>query len=246
MRASSNTTWSSVSCERVFAGGGRERTLIIVRRARQRAMRLSVDPHDGEVVLSLPARAALRPALAWADAKRPWIEGQLARLPQPVPIVPGLVFALADVPTTIIWDSAASRLPHVRDGTLIVGGARESLAPRVLNFVRGEALRLLTAETHALATAHGITVAGVAVGDAGARWGSCAADGRIRYSWRLILAPGFVRRATVAHEVAHRLHMNHSPAFHAAAARLHDGDPTPARAWLRAHGSALHWFGRSS
>ena len=29
----------------------------------------------------------------------------------------------------------------------------------------------------------------VTIGDPRARWGSCSAAGRIRYSWRLVLAP---------------------------------------------------------
>src|SRR3546814_5691061 len=92
----------------------------------------------------------------------------------------------------------------------------------------------------------GFIVSQVTVGDPRGRWGSCAASGAIRYSWRLILAPDHVRRATVAHEVAHRLHMDHGPAFHAAAARILGDDPAPARAWLRTHGAALHWIGRES
>src|SRR3546814_9346420 len=63
--------------------------------------------------------------------------------------------------------------------------------------------------------------------------------------WRLICAPIFVRRATVAHEVAHLAHMDHSPAFHARHADIYGGDPVPARQWLREHGAMLHRIGAS-
>ena len=85
----------------------------------------------------------------------------------------------------------------------------------------------------------------VGVGDPLSRWGSCSSSGAIRYSWRLILAPDFVRRATVAHEVAHRVHMNHGPAFHALVETLFEADPKPARLWLRREGARLHRFGRA-
>jgi hypothetical protein len=62
----------------------------------------------------------------------------------------------------------------------------------------------------------------------------------------LALAPAAVRRATAAHEVAHRIHMDHSPAFHALVEQLYGSDPTPHRRWLRTHGATLHWYGRSS
>ena len=105
---------------------------------------------------------------------------------------------------------------------------------------------MLARETAEVARIAGVAVSKVSVADPKARWGSCASTGAIRYSWRLILAPDFVRRATVAHEVAHRVHMNHAPAFHALVAELLGEDPAPATAWLRQHGAQLHWFGRSS
>ena len=65
------------------------------------------------------------------------------------------------------------------------------------------------------------------------RWGSCSASGAIRYNWRLILAPPHLLRWVVAHEVAHRRHMNHGPAFQALEAELYGGDVAAARAELR-------------
>src|SRR5204863_125476 len=99
-------------------------------------------------------------------------------------------------------------------------------------------------ETAEYAERAGVTVTKVSIGDPRGRWGSCASSGQIRYSWRLLLAPSHVRRSTVAHEVAHRIHMNHSPAFHRVVAELYEGDPERARAWLRRNGAALHWYGR--
>ncbi|MDP8994550.1 MAG: M48 family metallopeptidase, partial [Pseudomonadota bacterium] len=84
----------------------------------------------------------------------------------------------------------------------------------------------------------------VAVGDPISRWGSCSSSAAIRYSWRLILAPDWVRRATVAHEAAHLVHMNHGPAFHALVGELLGEDPRPAWLWLRREGAALHRIGR--
>src|SRR3546814_2280285 len=145
-----------------------------------------------------------------------------------------------------LWDAGRSRRGAREDDRLVCGGPPEGLARRITSWLRREALRVLSEETAFYAGRAGVIVSQVTVGDPRGRWGSCAASGAIRYSWRLILAPDHVRRATVAHEVAHRLHMDHSPAFHAAAARILGDDPAPARAWLRTHGAALHWIGRES
>ena len=69
------------------------------------------------------------------------------------------------------------------------------------------------------------------------------AAARIAYSWRLILAPPLVRNNVVAHEVAHLVHANHGPEFHALLRQL---DPNGRRErWLEGHGAALHWVGRA-
>lgn len=220
------------------------RPLDVVRSARARHMRLSIDPRNRTVRLTLPARAALGPALTWAETRRGWAEAQLARLPRPQPIVPDMALVIAGIERRLDWDPAHPRLPKLVGPTVQIGGPIDTLPARVLRFLRTEAKALLGAETRALAKAAGVTVADVGVGDPVSRWGSCTASGAIRYSWRLILVPTFVRQAIVAHEVAHRVHMNHSPAFHALAAQLTDGDPKAAHRWLKAHGATLHGFGR--
>ena len=45
------------------------------------------------------------------------------------------------------------------------------------------------------------------------RWGSCAADGTLRFNWRVMLLDASLIDYIVVHELAHLTHMNHSPAF---------------------------------
>ena len=59
------------------------------------------------------------------------------------------------------------------------------------------------------------------------------------YSWRLVLAPPQVLAYVAAHECAHLVEMNHSPAFWAVVERLCPGWQA-CRDWLRAHGQGLH------
>ena len=255
MQAIWNIISSTASSELEFTGGGRTRALTIVRRHAVRGMRLTVDPRDATVRLTLGTRDSLRPALAWVAGKRTWVEGELARLPLAEPIVPDMVFALGNDKVRLDWNAEHPRLPRLVDvgerdtlnsavHRLHVGGPRAQLSTRVLRFLRNYAASVIESETRSLAVANDLTIGKVGVGDPKSRWGSCTTSGDIRYSWRLVLAPAFVRRATVAHEVAHRVHMDHSRAFHRCAAELNGSDPTPARQWLRAHGPALHWFGR--
>jgi predicted metal-dependent hydrolase len=220
--------------------------LEVVRHPQARRAKLSVDPASGRTRLVLPPRASLKRALAWAETQAGWIAQQHQRLPEARPFVPGAVVPFDDAALTIDWAESYPRRV-TRDGDrLVVGGPADMVARRVEAWLKREALRLLSEDTAYYAVRAGVSVARVGVGDPRGRWGSCASSGTIRYSWRLVFAPSAVRRATAAHEVAHRVHMNHSPAFHALVAELYGSDPTPHRAWLKAQGAGLHWFGRSS
>lgn len=218
----------------------------VVRHPTARHIRLSLDPASGRAKLILPRRAALKPALAWAEGKAGWLAAQRESLPRPQPFAPGMTLTVEDEPLTIVWTPGSSRRVVGEGDELRLSGPIDTLPRRVDAWLKRTALDRLTTETHEFAALAGVAVAKVAIGDARSRWGSCASSGVIRYSWRLILAPGWVRRATVAHEVAHRVHMNHGPRFHALVGELFEGDPAAARAWFRAHGAALHWFGRDS
>jgi predicted metal-dependent hydrolase len=232
-----------VSSEIAFTGGGIVRPLMVRRIASARRMKLAVDPRTGNVRLTLPRRASERAGRAWAEQHRVWVETQLAALPVPRPIAPGGTVPFQGRDLLIDWDATRPRTVTLADDRLRVGGPEEGVARRILAWLKRQALARLEAETLDIAARAGVSVAKVSIGDPRARWGSCSARGDIRYSWRLIMAPPFVLTSTVAHEVAHRLHMDHSPAFHAAERRLYGADPDAPRAWLRRNGAALYWVG---
>lgn len=227
-----------------FTGGAISAALTIKPSPRARVMRLRVDPRTGGVVLTLPRRVSRSKALAWADTQRAWIEAALAAIPVSAPLVDDGHLPLYGLPHRVDWDAAQPRTVRLEGQTIRLGGPADTVEPRLLRWLRQHALAVLTEETHFYAAKAGVEVTRVGVGDPLSRWGSCSESGTIRYSWRLILAPAHVRRATVAHEVAHRVHMNHGPDFHALVAELFGEDPTPARKWLRSEGSALHRIGR--
>ena len=207
---------------------------------RARRLRLRVDPRTRGLRLTIPPRISERRALAWAAEHEDWARRALAALPEPVALRPGGTVPYRGEELLIDWDPARPRTVRREPGRLVVGGPLDSLEARIVRWLRAEAQGLLAAETRALAEAAGLAPKRIGVGDPVSRWGSCASSGNIRYSWRLVLAPDFVRRSTVAHELAHLVHMNHGPDFHALAARILGADPKPARLWLRRHGAGLH------
>lgn len=216
------------------------------RHPRARRAKLAFDTRSRTLRLSLPPRASLDRAVAWAQTQGAWVEAQTQRAPPGIALADGAAIPFAGGTLTLRHDPSRSR-GVVRDGdTVRIGGAPDRIAATILRWLRAEALTLLSKETAEFAARAGVRVTRVSIGDPRSRWGSCASSGAIRYSWRLILMPPHVRRATVAHEVAHRVHMDHSPRFHALVAEIADSDPKAARAWLARHGAMIQGVGAGS
>ncbi len=53
----------------------------------------------------------------------------------------------------------------------------------------------------------------VIIGDQRKRWGSCAAEGPLRFNWRLVMLEPGLLDYVVVHELAHLTELNHGPDF---------------------------------
>ena len=211
---------------------------------RARRLKLRLDPRRRRLVLTCPPRTSRRSALDWAARQRDWAAGEIARIPAGEPFEPGMTIPFDGAELRLEWDPDAPPKGAKSNNLLSLGGPRESFDLRVHRWLHSEALRLLAADTAEAAAQAGVTVARVSVGDAETRWGSCSSAGAIRYNWRLALAPPEVRRWVVAHEVAHRIHMNHGAAFKVLEQQIYGGDVAAARSELRRIAPRLKGIGR--
>ena len=202
-----------------------------------------------DVVLTLPARSSLKAAREFAERHAAWIGARLARLPRPVAFEPQAVAPLRGVDHRIVHRPGARGVAWVEEGPagplLCVAGARAHVARRVADFLKREARRDLEAAVARHSRTLKVEARRITLRDPTSRWGSCSSTGALNFSWRLILAPPFVLDYLAAHEVAHFVHMNHSPAFWKVTRRLFP-ETDRAEAWLKAHGAALHRFGASA
>ena len=70
------------------------------------------------------------------------------------------------------------------------------------------------------------------------RWGSCSSKGNLNFNCLLMLAPRQVVTYVVVHELAHRKHMDHSPAFWAEVEAILP-DYRESIRWLKTNGGKL-------
>ncbi len=225
--------------------------------ARARRVSLRIDSARGEVIATAPSLRRIDEAMAFVAQRRGWIAARLRELPRPRPFAPGVTIELAGAPCLL---AAAPVRPSLRadgDGAGLVlsaPGDGAAFTRAVTNALKGEARRALLDRTGAHARVLSKPMPVVSIADPRGRWGSCTPPrrrgfgasievGRVRYSWRLILAPAAVLDYVAAHECAHLVEANHSPRFWAVVRGL-VGDERPHRAWLRANGPRLHAMGR--
>jgi predicted metal-dependent hydrolase len=138
--------------------------------------------------------------------------------------------------------SRVERAGGEREDELLVSmapGDRRPLDRILAAWLRERAVEAIDAAVAGHAPALGVRPAVIDVRDPSSRWGSASRNGRLMFSWRLVLAPPGALETVVVHELAHLRVFGHGPAFWAlVAARrpTHLAD----RAWLRRNSHALH------
>ncbi len=220
--------------------GERDLPIVIRRLDRARRMTLRLAPDGREVRISMPAWGRTAEALAFAETRTDWIAQQLSRVPDAEPIGDGTLVPFRGEALTIAHQPQAPRKPRPDGSALHVGGPIHSLQSRLRRWLQEEGRALLSEDLADYCARIARPAPRIALSSAQRRWGSCAPDGAIRINWRLVMAPDAVRRSVVAHEVAHLVHFDHSPAFHACLADLFEGDLAAANLWLKREGRGLY------
>ena len=204
-----------------------------VRRSRRRKKTVQISVEGGAVVVLAPWRMPNREIEAVVRARGGWITGKLeaaAQEPPPLRLVNGdtlpylgqdmpLAVEEADVRKPSAWLDGGRLLAIVSPG-LTEDERREAVRAALAAWYRAQAAELLTdSVTRWLPVMGRREMPRVLVREQRARWGSCSADGVLRFSWRLaMLAPELIDSVAV-HELAHLEVMNHSPAFWAVVLR---------------------------
>jgi len=222
-------------------------TLLLSVNPRARRISIRIDARAGRAVVVAPRERLLADAVAFARSKAGWIAERLEARVEGRPLEPGQTIPLhgRDTRLEATGTASAARLVEAADGPVIrSGGEGEAFARRVENLLKREARTALLDRTEVHIRALNQKPVRVSIVDTRSRWGSCSPHNRsIRYSWRVVLAPPAVLDYLAAHEVAHLVHADHSPAYWAVVHRL-VGDHRPFRNWLKTHGQALHAVGR--
>lgn len=215
---------------------------------RSRKFSLRLLPGKAAVKVVMPDGFSPAEGLDFAARNRDWILARLDFAEEITPFAEGITIPILGEEHLIRRiDPAAPDRPRRgsvwrEEGELRVLSHPEHLARRVQDYLLKQAKREISERARQKAEAIKRPLGAIRLKDTRSRWGSCSAKGNLNFSWRLIFAPSFVLDYVVAHEVAHLVHLDHSPAFWRQAEAL-----TPhrheAQAWLKRHGRRLLSYG---
>ena len=220
---------------------------IAIRRSPQsRRFTLRIRAATRDALLTMPERGSMKVAREFAERHAAWIGARLARLPRPVAFVAGAHAPLRGIDHLIVHWPRARGVAWIAQGErgplICVAGEAPHVSRRVADFLKREARKDIEAAVVRYARALGVRPKSLAVRDTVSRWGSCSSEGRLSFSWRLILAPPYVLDYLAAHEVTHMVHLNHSAKFWTTLRRICP-DTDRGEAWLKTHGASLHRYG---
>jgi predicted metal-dependent hydrolase len=236
----------------VTAPNGEDLVVAVKISGRAKRVGLRLDPAGDRAVLTVPWGAPLDRAVRFAQDQAGWLARNLAKQPQRIAFEDGAVIPMLGREIRVrhrpdqrrgVWlQGGEATLDGAPLPELCVSGEADHLARRVTDWLKRRAREEISPRARAHARALDRRVAKISIRDTTSRWGSCSSRAGLSFSWRLVLAPEDVLDYVCAHEAAHLVEMNHSPAFWRLVGDL-VGDWEPHRRWLKRHGAELHRYG---
>ncbi|MES2253051.1 MAG: SprT family zinc-dependent metalloprotease [Pseudomonadota bacterium] len=204
---------------------------------------MSFSTKERHVVISAPKRTTKTFLRDFITTHMEWIEKQVTKHGAVAKaFAPGVVVPYKGKPHTLTHEESNKVLVKPDGDSFFVRAAITRIDTHVRRWLLKEATDACMDASFHFAKALDVSVAKITMKAMHTRWGSCSSSGNLNYNWRLILAPEEVLTYVCAHEVAHRVHMNHSKAFWDTVAKIYPAH-APARAWLKKNGSSLYAFG---
>lgn len=128
-----------------------------------------------------------------------------------------------------------------QDGQLIINvidKAPDRIKREVERFLKSTAKRYLFNRTKQIAEKMSITFNKISIKQQKTRWGSCSSQGNLNFNWSLIHFLPVIIDYVIIHELAHRVHMDHSSAFWGLV-KKYDPSYQEHRGWLKRNGLSL-------
>jgi predicted metal-dependent hydrolase len=228
--------------------GGRRVDYQVVRSGAARMLRVRVGPNGVEVVQ--PAARNGEDVSAFLEGNAAWILDQLQRveelrsLRRPAQRRLGEILFRGETTQVRVETTetrARGNLVDFSDGVIVVRrgvGSRTPVDRSLENWLRKQARREIESHVGVVTARLRQRAQRIYVMGQRTKWGNCSARRNLSFNWRLILAPDFVLRYLVTHEVVHLAIPDHSASFWLTVQSL-CRETEKAKQWLCRHQAQL-------
>lgn len=232
---------------RIPSTGDQPYTLIRSRR-RRRTIALRITP-DGRILISAPCSLGRKEIEDFYRTKKGWVQKKLQerqgagdRL-KPKEFRAGETFLYLGnlCPLDLADERGGEAVLSFLQGKFVLRREGfEHARELFVRWYRQEAAEAIGARVQHFSRQIGHHPQGVRITGARTRWGSCSAQNRLCFSWRVMMAPPQVIDYVVLHELMHIREKNHSKRFWNRLEQL-SPDYRACRRWLKEHGRALNF-----
>ncbi|MEK6537548.1 MAG: SprT family zinc-dependent metalloprotease [Nitrospirota bacterium] len=212
-------------------------------RSKRRTLALTICA-DATLVVRAPAHTPLDTIEQFIGKNTDWIKRTLVRLERRPQVkqkefVSGEEFLFLGKSYPLEVQNDTCQPLHLRDGFILNAKERSRGRELFTGWYKKEAKKIIPARVEGWARRFGLAYKSVNITCANRRWGSCAPNDRLNFSWRLVMAPMPVIDYVVVHELAHITHKNHSRRFWSGVKAMCP-DYKDAKTWLRANEGMLN------
>ncbi len=216
--------------------------VIFERSLKSKAIKIIPNLAKRTIKISYPIYVLKKKAVEFLENNKSWISKQLENIPETINISDntdinfiGDKYKIRHVPT-------ARRGVWIEDNYIFVSGDKEFLNRRVKDFLKVEFKKYLNLRVKFYADKINKSYNKISIKDTSSRWGSCASNGNLSFSWRLCFSPIGVIDYVVAHEVAHLKELNHSNNFWKIVYDICEYNVDEAIKWLSDKGLLIHYI----
>lgn len=212
-------------------------------RTHHKAKNLTIKIDDeGQVIVVTPRWYPKRKIDRFIEEKRDWIEKSLSKINSTKKIIDSkteiMIFGKKYSKEIVSDDSFAGGI-SLMDNKFIINQitAEESLytSRKINRFLKNTAEKYLLPRTHQIGKHMKINFGNITLREQKSRWGSCSSLGNLNFNWRLVHHPTVVIDYVIVHELAHRIHLDHSSNFWSLVEKYHP-DYRIHRGWLKRRG----------
>ena len=212
-------------------------------RSKRRTLALMICA-DTTLVVRAPAHIPLDAIEQFIGKNTDWIKRTIARLQRRPQVkqkefVSGEEFLFLGKSYPLEVQNDTRQPLHLRDGFILNAKERSRGRELFIGWYKKEAKNIIVARVAWWAQRFCLAYQSVNITSANRRWGSCAPNDRLNFSWRLVMAPIRVIDYVVVHELAHITHKNHSRRFWSRVKEMCP-DYKDAKTWLRANEGTLN------